>query len=71
MTGIRIIGETMDMLIGRMCPKAQKSDKGGKLKITTVADLSLRVLLPPSLEQLVCRPHMRPPRLNSSWHLTT
>jgi len=45
MTGTRIIGETMDMLIGRMCPEAQKSEKGGKLKIATVADLSLRVLL--------------------------
>ena len=45
MTGTRITGETMDMFMGRLCPGAEKSDKGGKLKIATIRDLSLEVLL--------------------------
>jgi len=45
MTETQITGETMDMMMGRMCPEVKKSEKGGKLKITTVKDLSLCILL--------------------------
>lgn len=45
MGGVRVIGESLDMLIARACLGAHKSPTSRKLQIPTVNDLSLCVFI--------------------------
>lgn len=45
MEGVRVAGETLDMLIVRVCRGACKSSTSRKLQILTVGDLTLRPIL--------------------------
>jgi len=45
MGAVRITRDSLDTLIARVCPGVWKSSTSGKLQVTRVNDLSLRVLL--------------------------